>query len=210
MLLTQRLSDSGTILVHTGNQSIFSTGSDAMEMVFTPGPGVKVLSHSDGVVINEAGSPRTSSAAQVSSPSTGRPLSPELASLTSLAQWLLRRLDEQANVIRRQRETIAQQEAKIQEQAATIQSLRDQLAKDSRNSSKPPSSDGYKKPSVPRTRSLRRSGERETGGQLGHAGRRLEPVEQPHHIEVHPVTPCFCAKPAGFYSIVQREHISNR
>jgi transposase len=107
-----------------------------------------------------------------------------------MVQQLLRRLDEQADVIRRQQETIEQQNAKIQEQAATIQSLRDQLAKDSHNSSKPPSSDGYQKPPVPRTRSLRRSGEKKTGGQLGHTGRRLEPVERPNHVEAHPVTAC--------------------
>jgi transposase len=117
-------------------------------------------------------------------------LPPELASLTFMVQRLLRRVDEQADVIRRQQETLEQQKAQIQEQAATIQTLRDQLAKDSRNSSKPPSSDGYQKPPVPRTRSLRRSGEKQTGGQLGHTGRRLEPVAQPNHVEVHPVTAC--------------------
>jgi len=157
-----------------------------MEVIFPPGPEVKVISHSDGVTINETAS---DSSSVTGTPSL--PVSPTLPhDLASLVQWLLHRLYEQAGVIRRQRETIEQQKANIQEQAATIQVLRDQLAKDSRNSSKPPSSDGYKKPPVPRTRSLRRSGEKKTGGQPGHTGHRLEPVEQPDHFEVHPVIEC--------------------
>jgi hypothetical protein len=128
MFLTERLRDLGTILMHTGSQSIFSTSSDAMEVIFTPGPGVKVLSHSDGVTIDEpTGS--SLSVAEMVSLSVPPTLPPDLASLTVIVQWLLRRLDEQADVIRRQQETIEQQAAKIQEQAATIQSLRDQLAK---------------------------------------------------------------------------------
>ena len=157
-----------------------------MEMVFTPGPGVTVLSHSDGVTVNETAAGRDPSVVPSVSPSS----SPDLTSIESLIQWLLCRLGEQAATIRRQQETIEQHKAKIQEQAVTIQALRDQLAKDSRNSSKPPSSDGYKKPPVLRTQSLRRSGEKKNGGQLGHPGRRLEPVAQPNHIEVHPVTEC--------------------
>jgi transposase len=160
-----------------------------MEVIFTPGPGVEVISHSDGVTIDEAASDASSVAGTPSllvSPTP--PL--DLASPVFMIQWLLQRLYEQSGVIRHQREMIEQQKAKIQEQAATIQVLRDQLAKDSRNSSKPPSSDGYKKPPVPRTRSLRRSGEKKTGGQPGHTGRRLEPVEQPDYFTVHPVTEC--------------------
>ena len=160
-----------------------------MNVTSTPGSGVKVLSHSGGATIDErAGS--SLSVAETWPLSIPPTLPPDLASLTYLVQWLLRRSREQADVIRRQQETVEQQQAKIQEQATTIQSLRDQLAKDSRNSSKPPSSDGYKKPPVPRTRSLRRSGENKTGGQPGHTGRRLEPLAQPDHFTVHPVTEC--------------------
>jgi transposase len=70
---------------------------------------------------------------------------------------------------------------------ARIQALEDQVARNSHNSSKPPSSDGLRKP-APKSR--RQASGKPSGGQQGHIGYRLEPVEKPHHIEVHPVLAC--------------------
>ena len=68
-----------------------------------------------------------------------------------------------------------------------LQALQDQLNKNSKNSSKPPSSDGLKKP---RTKSQRKPGNKKNGGQEGHVGHTLKPVEEPDHIVVHEVEQC--------------------
>jgi len=73
--------------------------------------------------------------------------------------------------------------------AERIQNLEDQLAKNSRNSGKPPSSDGYDQ-GAPRPKSLRKRSRRKSGGQRGHPGETLKAVEKPDLIKVHRVHEC--------------------
>ena len=65
-----------------------------------------------------------------------------------------------------------------------IKHLEGRLALNSKNSSKPPSSDGMSKPAP---KSLRIAARKPTGGQNGHTGSTLCQVEQPDKIVIHPV-----------------------
>jgi transposase len=71
---------------------------------------------------------------------------------------------------------------------AQVQDLQARLAKDSHNSSKPPSSDGLAR----KTKSLRRRSGKKPGGQIGHHGDTLRLVAFPDAVEEH--RPAICSK----------------
>ena len=78
----------------------------------------------------------------------------------------------------------------ITELNQTIKELKEQLNKNSKNSSKPPSSDGLKKPAVNKNKSLRESSGKMQGAQEGHDGVHLSVISDPDHIENHMHSDC--------------------
>jgi transposase len=93
--------------------------------------------------------------------------------VVDLVQTLSAQLDEQ-------REMMASLTTRVEE-------LEDQRAKNSRNSSKPPSSDS---PVKPEPKSLRGRSGKKPGGQKGHPGRTLSLIEKPDHVMVHDPEEC--------------------
>ncbi len=82
-------------------------------------------------------------------------------------------------------------ESQLSQRDERIKALESRFNKDSRTSSKPPSSDGLKK----RTVSLRKAGQHQAGAQPGHAGTTLKLVDNPQEIIPHPVQGlCTCGR----------------
>ena len=92
---------------------------------------------------------------------------------------------------------ISSMQKTIDELTKTIARLEEKLNKNSKNSSKPPSSDGFKK----QDRSLREKSGKKQGGQTGHKGTTLSVMKDPDKIITHMPSQCsgcpryeFCQK----------------
>jgi transposase len=95
--------------------------------------------------------------------------------IVSLIQYLQDMYEGELRALR------AEHEAKLADLAEQIKQLRQRLHADSRNSNKPPSSDGPARRLYPK----RQRSERKPGGQPGHEGMTLKRVAVPDHVVVH-------------------------
>jgi transposase len=102
------------------------------------------------------------------------------------AQAQISALQEENALLKKSMAALEQMVATLRQEVAD---LRRQLGKDSTNSSKPPSSDGFKK--KPRILSSPRdTSEKKSGGQAGHKGDTLKRIETPDKIEHHTADTC--------------------
>ena len=85
---------------------------------------------------------------------------------------------------------VAELTATVRELNQTIRELKEQLNKNSKNSSKPPSSDGLKKPAVKKNQSFRESSGKKQGAQEGHDGVHLSVISNTDHTRDHMHSDC--------------------
>lgn len=97
------------------------------------------------------------------------------------------KIAELEEIIRQQASVIKALMQKIAEQELVIADLQERLNKNSRNSSKPPSTDGLAKP---KPKSVRKPSGRKPGGQKGHEGRGFCLSEAAEEIVVHKPAEC--------------------
>lgn len=100
-----------------------------------------------------------------------------LSTIINMMITMFSRIMEQNN---KQTATISELKQIISDLQETIKDLQRQLNMDSHNSSKPQSSDGYKKAN--KKRSLREKTGRKTGGQKGHKGVNMKLHHEPKEL----------------------------
>jgi transposase len=96
------------------------------------------------------------------------------------------RIAQQESQLGQQRQLIEQLQAQMATLTQQMQALQDRLAKNSRNSSLPPSSDRFGR----QPKSLRKKSEKPSGGQAGHPGTTLQFSQTPDEVIEHQVTVC--------------------
>src|SRR5579885_3401392 len=118
-------------------------------------------------------------------------------SLEEEKQRLREQLAEREQTIEQLESQLGQQSLLIQQMQEQIvalnqqvKDLQDRLAKDSHNSSLPPSSDRFGR----KRKSLRKKSEKKSGGQEGHPGSTLRFSEKPDEVIEHRVTVCACCQ----------------
>ena len=106
----------------------------------------------------------------------------QIEQMSTLVDKLTATITAQTATIASQADTIAEMSAKIDALQQTIKELTERVNKNSRNSSKPPSSDGYQKPNP---KSLREKSGKKQGGQKGHPGNHMALPHEPDEVKQH-------------------------
>src|SRR6266567_368284 len=110
----------------------------------------------------------------------------ELEQLRAEKTVLCEGLKQAIMAIESQQERVTTLEGLIDSLHERIKTLEGQQAKDSHNSSLPPSSDRFVRP----PKSLRKKSGKKPGGQIGHRGHHLRQVETADQVLIHPVERC--------------------
>jgi transposase len=115
----------------------------------------------------------------------------ELTEMVAAFTGQLAILTEQVAALEQKNQVLTVEVLALRQENATLKArvleLEGQAGANSRNSSKPPSSDGLGKPAP---KSLRRPTGRRPGGQTGHEGQTLRQVEDPDVVVVHEPASC--------------------
>ena len=116
------------------------------------------------------------------------PRGPSTGAQPESSEQKIARLEEENAWLRQQNARLEEQNTRLVER---IEELERRLGLSSRNSAKPPSSDGLKKPRAKRrTQSQRGKSGRKPGGQPGHKGETLRRTDHPDRVENHVPAAC--------------------